>query len=104
VVDPATSEADGVDSRERRHGRPGVLYWGIKYDPKPVVGATVTQPYPTVTYTFLTSVNNTVIIASQDSLSLKPKSAISAQSNDGSLQTGSAQNLKLFLPFVATSE
>jgi hypothetical protein len=50
-----------------------VFYVSIKYDPGTLVGQPVTTPYPTVPYTFLTSINNNAILSSQDSLKVNPK-------------------------------
>jgi hypothetical protein len=50
-----------------------VFYIGIKYDPGTLVGQAVTLPYPTIPYTFVTAINNSVILSSQDSLKVNPK-------------------------------
>lgn len=49
-----------------------VFYVGIRYQANTVVGLRVTAPYPTVTYTFVTSVDNTPISSTADSVIFTP--------------------------------
>jgi hypothetical protein len=72
TVDPATkTQTVSIAVSGAAVGQ--VFYVSVKYDPTTVVGQTVTTPYPTVPYTFLTAINNITMLASQDSIALKPK-------------------------------
>jgi uncharacterized repeat protein (TIGR01451 family) len=72
TVDPATkTQTVSIAVNGAAVGQ--VFYISVKYDPGMLVGQSVTTPYPTVPYTFLTAINNSVIISSQDSMKVNPK-------------------------------
>jgi hypothetical protein len=48
-------------------------YFSVKYNSNSLAGISVSRPYPTVNYTFQTSLNGNLIITSPDSIAVKPK-------------------------------
>jgi hypothetical protein len=48
-------------------------YISVKYDPGSLVGQTVGSSKPTSVYTFLTYINGTVVLTSQDAVNVKFK-------------------------------
>ena len=48
-------------------------YLSVKYNPNSLTGTAVRKPYPTVSYTFVTSLNGAALIPSWDSIAVKPK-------------------------------
>jgi VCBS repeat-containing protein len=57
-----------------RNAKAGATYYlAVKYQPNSLIGQKVNTPYPTVPYLFTTSVNNTEVITSWDSLNIKPR-------------------------------
>ena len=52
----------------------GATYFlSVKYNPNSLTGTAVRKPYPTVSYTFVTSLNGAALIPSWDSIAVKPK-------------------------------
>ena len=52
----------------------GATYFlSVKYNPNSLTGTVVRKPYPTVSYTFVTSLNGAALIPSWDSIAVKPK-------------------------------
>jgi hypothetical protein len=57
-----------------KRATPGAVYYlGVNYQPLSLIGQRVNAPNPTVPYTFVTSINNTPIPSSTDSVLLKPR-------------------------------
>ena len=50
-----------------------LCYLSIKYDPASLKGTSVSEPYPTVTYTFVSYLDGVEIIPSWDSVTVNPK-------------------------------
>lgn len=59
-----------------------IFYLSVKYSVKSLPGTTVSQPLPTVPYSFITNIGGSPVSTSQDSLLLQPKNGAQPEPNN----------------------
>jgi uncharacterized repeat protein (TIGR01451 family) len=67
------NKTSGLVTVNVNSGTAGTYILGIKYSPSDLAGQAVTAPFPTVTYSFSTALNGSLITTSVDSVKVMPK-------------------------------